>query len=263
MSRILKPAQTVAGSHMVRLYQPVQEAGAQTGQESGVSEPPDPEQDQGGRRYALISEEKRKILEHARNQAEQAAASILEEAYAQRDNIVNTARDEAGRIREQARQEGYGQGLRQALGDIGQDIDGIRSSVEKIGAEFSGFEQRLGSRIADLSFMMAEKILRKKVECDETELADMIEKAVLSERDKENITLHMPAQAVKLIETLEKRLEPLRDKNSGSGGTIRIKAEERPLGFVQVETEEGIVDASLDVQLDNLKKHLLALESRQ
>ena len=98
MSRILKPAQTVAGSHMVRLYQPVQEAGAQTGQESGVSEPPDPEQDQGGRRYALISEEKRKILEHARNQAEQAAARILEEAYAQRDNIVNTARDEAGRI---------------------------------------------------------------------------------------------------------------------------------------------------------------------
>ena len=252
MSRILKPAQTVAGSHMVRLYQPVQEAGAQTGQESGVSEPPDPEQDQGGRRYALISEEKRKILEHARNQAEQAAARILEEAYAQRDNIVNTARDEAGRIREQARQEGYGQGLRQALDDIGQDIDGIRSSVEKVGAEFSGFEQRLGSRIADLSFMMAEKILRKKVECDETELADMIEKAVLSERDKENITLHMPAQAVKL-----------RDKNSGSGGTIRIKAEERPLGFVQVETEEGIVDASLDVQLDNLKKHLLALESRQ
>lgn len=111
MSRILKPAQTVAGSHMVRLYQPVQEAGAQTGQESGVSEPPDPEQDQGGRRYALISEEKRKILEHARNQAEQAAARILEEAYAQRDNIVNTARDEAGRIREQARQEGYGQGV--------------------------------------------------------------------------------------------------------------------------------------------------------
>lgn len=263
MSRILKPAQTVAGSVMVRLYQPVQAAGEQTEQESGVSEPPDLEQDQGGRRYALISEEKRKILEHARNQAEQAAARILEEAYAQRDNIVNTARDEAGRIREQARQEGYDQGLRQALGDIGQDIDGIRSSVEKVGAEFSEFEQRLGSRIVDLSFMMAEKILRKKVECDETELADMIEKAVLSERDKENITLHMPSQAVKLIEILEKRLEPLRDKNSGGGGAIRIKAEERPLGFVQVETEEGIVDASLDVQLDNLKKHLQALEGRQ
>jgi len=263
LSRILKPAQTVAGSAMVRLYQPAPDTGAQTGPESGGGAPPDPGEDQGGRRYALISEEKRKILEHARNQAEQAAARILEEAYAQRDNIVNTARDEAGRIREQARQEGYEQGLKQALCGIGQDIAGIRSSVERIGGEFGEFEQRLGSGIADLSFMMAEKILRKKVEYDETELADMIEKAVLSERDRENITLHMPAQAVKLIETLEKRLEPLREKGLGGGGAIRIKTEERPLGFVQVETEEGIVDASLDVQLGNLKKHLEALGGRQ
>ena len=245
MSKVLKQGQTFTGSARVRVYQP--EPGmpgqAGTGESTDGTENQEADsagaggQDTAGKRYALISEEKRKILEHARKQAEQSAARILEEAYAQRDSIVNTARGEAGRIHDQAKMEGYNQGLDQALEDISQDIAGIRAAV-----------------------MMAEKILRKKVEYDEAELADMVAGAVLSERDKENITVHIPEDAVGLVEALEKRLEPLRDK---MGGVLRIKTESRPPGFVQVETEEGIVDASLDVQLDNLKKQLMALNSRE
>ena len=235
LSRILKSAQTVPGSAAVRVYQPEASRNAQQG---------DAQQEQNlsgnewsgngwsengwsgtglsggtemtGKRYALISEEKRKILEHARDQAEQSAARILEEAYAQRDNIVNIARGE-------------------------------------------GFKEQLCGRIASLSFMMAERILRKRVEEDETEMLDLIEQAVLSERDKRSITVHVPARASGLVEELEQRLKPLMGKN---GSSLRIKTEDRPAGFVQVETEEGIVDASLDVQLANLKKQLTALEGR-
>ena len=184
----------------------------------------------------------------------------MEEAYAQRDNIVNTARGEAGRIHDQAKMEGYNQGLDQALEDISQDIAGIRAAVDRMGQGLEEFKRQMNERVAGLAFMMAEKILRKKVEYDEAELADMVAGAVLSERDKENITVHIPEDAVGLVEALEKRLEPLRDK---MGGVLRIKTESRPPGFVQVETEEGIVDASLDVQLDNLKKQLMALNSRE
>ena len=161
---------------------------------------------------------------------------------------MNTARGEAGRIHDQAKTEGYNQGLNQALEDISQ------------GQGLEEFKRQMNERVAGLAFMMAEKILRKKVEYDEAELADMVAGAVLSERDKENITVHIPEDAVGLVEALEKRLEPLRDK---MGGVLRIKTESRPPGFVQVETEEGIVDASLDVQLDNLKKQLMALNSRE
>ena len=227
MSKVLKQGQTFTGSARVRVYQP--EPGmpgqAGTGESTDGTENQEADsagaggQDTAGKRYALISEEKRKILEHARKQAEQSAARILEEAYAQRDNIVDR----------------LGQGLEE-------------------------FKRQMNERVAGLAFMMAEKILRKKVEYDEAELADMVAGAVLSERDKENITVHIPEDAVGLVEALEKRLEPLRDK---MGGVLRIKTESRPPGFVQVETEEGIVDASLDVQLDNLKKQLMALNSRE
>lgn len=46
--------------------------------------------------------------------------------------------------------------------------------------------------------------------------------------DKENITVHIPEDAVGLVEALEKRLEPLRDK---MGGVLRIKTESRPPGI--------------------------------
>lgn len=247
MSRVLKQGQTITGSARVRVYQPEPGMPGQAGTGESTDGTGNQEtdsagaggQDTAGKRYALISEEKRKILEHARKQAEQSAARILEEAYAQRDSIVNTARGEAGRIHDQAKMEGYNQGLDQALEE---------------------FKRQMNERVAGLAFMMAEKILRKKVEYDEAELADMVAGAVLSERDKENITVHIPEDAVGLVEALEKRLEPLRDK---MGGVLRIKTESRPPGFVQVETEEGIVDASLDVQLDNLKKQLMALNSRE
>ena len=255
MSKVLKQGQTFTGSARVRVYQP--EPGmpgqAGTGESTDGTENQEADsagaggQDTAGKRYALIS-------------AEQSAARILEEAYAQRDNIVNTARGEAGRIHDQAKTEGYNQGLNQAMEDISQDMAGIQAAVDRLGQGLEEFKRQMNERVAGLAFMMAEKILRKKVEYDEAELADMVAGAVLSERDKENITVHIPEDAVGLVETLEKRLEPLRDK---MGGVLRIKTESRPPGFVQVETEEGIVDASLDVQLDNLKKQLMALNSRE
>lgn len=272
LSRILKPAQTVTGSMKVHVYQTETEAGSPDDSKAGEGETRtgeawagemwtgeawNGEQDLAGRRYALITEEKRKILERARDQAEQSAARILEDAYAQRDNIVNTARDEAGRIGEQARQEGYSRGLEESLQDIERDIGRIRMSLDGMEEEFAEYRQQIEHRIAGLAFMMAEKILKKKVEQDETELTDMIEAAVLSERDKTSITVHIPAQTAGLVEQLEERLRPLKER---MGGTLRIRTEERAAGFVQVETEEGIVDASLDVQLANLKKQLMALE---
>ena len=99
LSRILKSAQTVPGSAAVRVYQPEASRNAQQGdaqQEqnlsgnewsgNGWSENGWPGNglsggtEMTGKRYALISEEKRKRLAHARDQAEQSAARSLEEA---------------------------------------------------------------------------------------------------------------------------------------------------------------------------------------
>lgn len=256
MSRILKSDQTVTGSRKVGVYQPSQED--QDTQKTGQKNTEVPNAAEQG--YALISETKRKILERARSQAEQSAARILEEAYSQRDKIVNIAAEQAQRMKEEAEKEGYRNGIAHAEQDIAAQLSKIRDSVTELAGAMQLRDQAIKNQLAELSLKIAEKILCKKLEEDESILADLVEKAVLSERDKRNMVVHLSDHSMELVELMEERLEPFRER---SDGFLRIKTEQQPPGYVQLETEEGIVDASVMVQLENLKQQLAELENQK
>lgn len=255
LSRILKSGQTVTGSHRVGVYQsqPADKPGG------GYLEKEEKARDEIKTGYALISEEKRRILEHARHQAEQSAAEILEEAYAQRDKIVNTASEEAERIRRQAGQEGYEAGLWQSEEEIAAMLAELGGSIEEIRTQAVEGIQKIEDKTADMSLLIAEKILKKRVEEDSTEIAEMAREAVYSVRDQSNIVVHVSGRSLKLIELLEEKLEPLREN---AGRSVRIKPEDQPPGYVRVETDEGITEASLFVQLANLKQKLAELDGQ-
>lgn len=252
--RVIKSGQTILGEGRVAAYQmsgPQDDREAEkngelinTVKSAGDGSIP---------RYALISEEKRKILEHARNQAEQSAARILEDAYAQRDKIMNTALAEAERLKQQAEEHGYEDGINRAEEDISSSLLKIGQAVEKAGHQLEEHSEEIKTRITEMALMIAEKILQREVDAGGAGLADLVEQAVLSERDKNEITVHLPDDSIGLVEELERRLEPLRERN---GSFVRIRQEQQQPGYVQIETEEGIVDASVFVQLENLKRQL-------
>ena len=249
--RVIKSGQTVLGEGRVPAYQM---NGPETAQAEEISGEPGnaarEAADGAVPRYALISEEKRKILEHARNQAEQSAARILEDAYAQRDKIVNTA------LKQQAEEHGYEDGINRAEADISDGLKMIGRSVEQAGRQLEEHSEEIKARITEMALVIAEKILQREVGAGAEGLADLVEQAVMSERDKNEITVHLSDDSITLVEELETRLEPLRDRN---GGYVRIRPEQQQPGYVQIETEEGIVDASVFVQLENLKRQLAEL----
>lgn len=253
LSKVLKTGQTVLGTERVAAYGLPREiqpspASRDNGEHDENEIPPGQ-----NARYALISEEKRKILERARSQAEQSAAKILETAYDQRDKIMNTALTEAARMKKQAEEEGYAEGVRRAETEISRGLSLVQESVDSLDSRFEAYLQQIMDRVTDLALTAAEKILQKKVEGGGAELADLVEQAVLSERDKHEVVVHISDGSISLLEELERRLEPLRDRNSGY---IRVRTEPEPPGYVQIETEDGIVDASVFVQLENLKEQL-------
>lgn len=242
MSRIIKSGQTVYQDLEVAVY-------GETFESAEEEDGPAAQEES----YTLISEEKRHILEHARNQARESMAEILSDAYAQRDKIVNTAEKEAVRIREQAREQGHEQGLEEALSSV-EDLT-VRLRQE-IGEAYERMENQLEdirSQIVELSLDIAGKILEKRIEEDSGEMAELVKKAIQSERDKKKIDIHISAKA------LEKELEPLQEKY---GGTIRVKKEECPPDRVRIETSDGILDASVFRQLEQLKCQLASLEGQ-
>lgn len=208
----------------------------------------------------LLSEEKQKILDIARNQAEKLAAEILEEAYFKRDKLVNAAYEEAERIKKNAHEEGILKGIEQSQGEIGTELASLRQSVEEMGRRLAAYEQETEEKITELSLAAAEKILTKHMEDDNAVIVDMVEKAVLSERDKSLLIIHITDKSARLIDQLEQRLEPLREKLSG---TIKVKPEDESPGYVRIETEEGIIDASVYTQLENLREQLALLAGKE
>lgn len=208
----------------------------------------------------ILTEETQRILEDARRNADKAAAKVLEEAYATRDKLVNNAYEEAERIKTCAKEEGYQKGLEQACQEVRTELDSFRESVEEIKSQLLQYEQETEGKITHLALAIAEKILTKRMEEDNSVIADMVQKAVLSERDKSEIVIHITDKSTKLIDQLEQRLEPLRDKVSG---TIKMKTEDEPPGYARIETEEGILDASVYTQLENLKEQLAQLAGKE
>ena len=252
MSRVLKTGQTVAGGAKVGVYQPQ------------IEVQPSQEQQNGERtiksELELLSEEKQKILDTARSQAEKFAAGILEEAYSKRDKLVNTAYEEAERIKKNAQEEGYRKGIDQSCGEIAAELATLRQSVEEMGQQLAVYEQETEDKIIKLTLDVAEKILTRRIEDDNTIIADIVEKAVLSERDKNDIIIHITDKSSKLVDNLEQRLEPLREKVSG---TIKMKPEDEPPGYARIETEEGIIDVSVNTQLENLREQLALLAGKE
>ena len=166
MSRIIKSGQTVYQDLEVAVY-------GETFESAEEEDGPAAQEES----YTLISEEKRHILEHARNQARESMAEILSDAYAQRDKIVNTAEKEAVRIREQAREQGHEQGLEEALSSV-EDLT-VRLRQE-IGEAYERMENQLEdirSQIVELSLDIAGKILEKRIEEDSGEMAELVKKA--------------------------------------------------------------------------------------
>ena len=206
----------------------------------------------------LIEMQVQQIYEEARQRANQSAARILEGAYAKRDKIVSTAEEDVKRVRLKAVKEGYEEGLLKASSQTGKALELMQDAVSEIRRTQKQNMEALNGEIIELSLAMAEKILHKHIEEDENELQELARAVVLSEKDKKHINLQISDQMMQLIDQMDQELEPVRERYQN---TIKVKGVPMPPGTCRVETEDGIIDASVDVQLENLREQLELLRN--
>ncbi len=140
--RVIKSGQTVLGEGRVPAYQM---NGPETAQAEEISGEPGnaarEAADGAVPRYALISEEKRKILNMPETRQNSLPPGFLEDAYAQRDKIVNTALTEAERLKQQAEEHGYEDGIKPGRSGHIRWAKMIGRSVEQAGRQL---ERALG-----------------------------------------------------------------------------------------------------------------------
>ena len=165
-------------------------------------------------------------------------------------NLVSRAQEEAENIKKSAFEEGYRNGLNQA----NADMEKFRTNLVKfLGASREVFEY-IAPDILEISIDIAKKIIKKEVDADPQVLIETIVdvlKTVSKNEPKINIRVH-PQNAQFIKDSLptvtyqygiEAKINIISDPSVEAGGCV-------------FQTNNGIVDASIDTQIEIIKKAL-------
>ncbi len=179
------------------------------------------------------------------------------EAQAEAERIVAEAEAYAASVREamqalerETREAAYREGHEAALLELNQVL---LETAERRDAALVEAEHDL----LRLSIKLAEKIIGRELELDNTTVVEIISTALRTARQNELLTIRIHPSDLPLIQAQRERLDP-----AGRARFLDILADPHVhRGGCIIESESGTVDAQLDTQLRVLERALLARSS--
>jgi len=178
-------------------------------------------------------------------------------AYQEAKQIIENARKEAARIREEAaetiqraiqereaeRKRGYEEGYQEGLGQLTERMFEVAQSHEKI---LNEAEPQIIRMVMDIS----EKVIGREIE--KGGIVDIVKQAIDQSAGKK-IIVRLNGVDVPVMRERESELY----KALTQGQTVSVREDDSiPAGGCVVETEMGSVDARLETQLKAIKKAL-------
>ena len=165
-------------------------------------------------------------------------------------NLVSRAQEEAESIKKSAFEEGYRKGLEQSE----KDIEEFRAKIhEFMGATKEVFEY-IAPDILEMSVDIAKRIVKREVDADPQVLLDIIVDVLkTASKNEPKINIRVNPRSVAFIKDtlpnmsyaygIDAKINIISDPSIDDGGCV-------------FQTNNGIVDASIDTQIEIIKKAL-------
>ena len=185
------------------------------------------------------------------------AREYVESANLKAEQIISHAHVQADDLKEQARQEGYSQGLCEGAAQLKEQL---RARVEELGGAIDQIEayrtslfDALSAQILDLSLGIAEKIINIELDKDETAYKELVKKAVESLKKSDDFTLSVSRQD---YERFFKESAQWLSEQTGCG-LFQVETDPHmKKGDCVIETENEILDAGVAMQMKKIHQHL-------
>lgn len=169
----------------------------------------------------------------------------------ERRAVLKQANDEAGFIRNQAYQTGYEAGFAERTGEIDTLLRKNDALLQEINTTVQKKLDELEDGIAILSLEISEKILNRKIENDDLVLLELVRKAMEEARNAEWVSVTLSNRLRQNYQELEQEL-----RSGKVTGKVEVQYRDVPAGTCVVETPGGVIDASVQTQLNNLRSML-------
>ncbi len=165
-------------------------------------------------------------------------------------NLVSRAQEESENIKKSAFEEGYRLGLEKA----GTDLDAFRAELSHFMNARKDVFEYIAPDILEISVDIAKTIIKKELESDPQVLINTIIDVLRAvSKNEPKITIRVRPQSVQFI----KDTIPNITYQYGIDSSINIVSDPSiDEGGCVFQTNNGIVDASIDTQLEIIKKAL-------
>lgn len=203
--------------------------------------------------FAEKNESNKELL----NDALEKATIIVDDAKEQADKIISDAEIEAGAIREQAREEGYQKGLAEGLEAAKQQVeDQVQAMRQQNAIAAKKKEEELLDELAfaekdmvDVACGLIEKLTGILVDTYKPVMLHMINNALNNTDSSKQFIIRVASEIYPYIYDNRDRIIGA----ANPGVSIEIFGDAKlSSGQCMIESENGIVDLSMDVQVKNL-----------
>ncbi len=194
--------------------------------------------------------------------AKLAALKMENTARARAEQIVQDANQKAQQLVQEAWQQGYAAGREEGILKGKQSVYRTKQQeggfLKTVITRLEEFEQGLfkeaESAVLKLSVNIAEKIVNKHVECNDTFIVENIRAALKGFDEDRKVVVRISAEDYELYMTMEG--EPLEQVFSREWLTV-VRDEFMKRGDCIIECENSIVDVGMDSQLSVIRRSLL------
>lgn len=191
---------------------------------------------------------------------EEQAQSILEAAKAEADQILEDAKMQAEHMREQAMEEGQKEGYRvgqeQAMQEIQTEQDRLHGLQEDLKKDYEAKCAELEPRLVDAITGVVEKVFQIQFADQKNVLLYLVQNAIQNADGCREFRIHLGEKSYAYVSEHKAELQ------QRVGGDLRVDViEDAALTEEQcmIETEAGVFDCSVDVELKNLIKEIKTL----
>lgn len=203
-----------------------------------------------GRKKLLAQQECNRMIHNAKKEAEK----IVSDAGAESGRIIS----EAKKLSDQIKLEAYNEGRKNGLAEKSDLLENlshyISQSIEEIKAEQNEYFEAYSKEIRRLAIEICEKVIFQKIEEDDMLMYNVIKNAVKSVRDAKWIKASVSSQLSGYIDSLEKEL------NDAGENVEFVLSESVPKDTCVLNTSNGLVEATISTQLNNLKEFIYKLD---
>lgn len=196
-----------------------------------------------------LLEEQRLREEAERVRAEEEARPVITE-----EEIEQMVSERVEQLRPQIREEVYGQVLAEKSSEVTAYLQTVDDVLLQMQQEQTQFMEQYRDRLASLALDIAEKLVMRKIEENDMFLSELVTKLVASLHNSEWITVELSDQLVDLVTYLRTEFK------KPEYGNVEVAARYHPDDTCILETDGGVIDASISAQVENLKHEFEAVE---